>query len=78
MRGRHVHEELGAIGVGALVGHGEKERTVMLELEALIWEEGGVWLHVRNVVITILCQVSTHGRLEFTGQNRGWALTRRS
>ena len=31
-------EELRAVGVGAGVGHGEEERTVVLELEVLIGE----------------------------------------
>ena len=34
-----LHEELGAVGVGAFVGHGEQERLVVLALEALICGE---------------------------------------
>jgi len=36
MRGSYCgHEELGAVGVGAGVGHREQEGTVVLELEVL-------------------------------------------
>lgn len=36
------HEELGAIGVGTLVGHGEEVRTVVLVLEPLVLEHAAI------------------------------------
>jgi hypothetical protein len=34
-------EELGSVGVGPGIGHREKARLGVLQLEVLIWEEGG-------------------------------------
>jgi hypothetical protein len=37
-------EELGSVGVGPGIGHGQKAFFSVLKLEVLIWEEGEIFI----------------------------------